>query len=241
MKINKVFDYDDFDSDELQPYRNLFGGHTRKTWENLMLCYGADALQCGGRALGLGCLKEALMFVYANKFESVIATDRAYYPGKYWGKQHYDVDELYQYAKISYPDSSITFKAMDMKDIEFDDETFDYIWSSSSVEHVGLLPDVVKVFTEIDRVLKPNGICGITTEWNLKPTDTIIKFANVLCFDQNVLDSIDKATRLTLVSDLSVWQSDNPHNREKAFYRGKTNHGTRPTDYTSASIFWRKE
>jgi len=246
MNVNKIFDYDDFSSDELSQYRHLFGGLSRKSWENLILMYGFDKLGCleGDKvALGLGCLIEPLIFVYANFCKHVYVTDRAYSPGIMWGKQNYTPEQVYTFNKIPYDKSKLTVLPMDMKQLDFDDSMFDFVWSSSSVEHVGMLEDVLRCFGEIERVLKPGGVCGMTVEWNLEPTDKILKFGNILCFDTNVLDAISKkCPTLKLIEPVVTARSDNPKNREPAFLRGKTNFPNvhKWVDFTSASIFWRK-
>ncbi len=61
-------------------------------------------------------------------------------------------------AKEYYPDGN--FKVMNMTKLEFEDDSFDGIWSSGSIYHVPK-KDVGKVFKEFRRVLKKNGVLGI--------------------------------------------------------------------------------
>ncbi|HXN47774.1 MAG TPA: FkbM family methyltransferase, partial [Bryobacteraceae bacterium] len=51
--------------------------------------------------------------------------------------------------------------------IDYPERTFDVVWSCSSVEHVSTLPELVQIFREIHRVLKPGGHALITTEFSL--------------------------------------------------------------------------
>lgn len=57
-----------------------------------------------------------------------------------------------------YPEGE--FKQMDMRVLEFDDNSFHGIWSSGSIYHVSKL-EVKKVMAEFKRVLKPNGIVAV--------------------------------------------------------------------------------
>jgi SAM-dependent methyltransferase len=247
VNINKVFDYDDFSSPEFVEARAMTGsGLHRKSWENLIMTYGFKRLGCfdsGKTALGLGCLVEPLIFLYSNHFSHTYATDVAYYPKKFWGKDNFSPEQVYCTAKIPYDRSKLTVLPMDMKKLDFDSGSVDVVWSSSSVEHVGVLEDVLRCFSEVERVLKPNGICGMTVEWNLDYQDKIIKFYNVLCFNMRVLDEISKrCPKLALVEPMTLDRSDNPKNREPEFLRGKTHFPVHKghVDFTSASIFWRK-
>lgn len=60
--------------------------------------------------------------------------------------------EMVDIASANYP--NLTFKYADAESIPEDDDTFDVVIANYVVHH---LPDPVKVFSEIARVLKPNG------------------------------------------------------------------------------------
>lgn len=61
-------------------------------------------------------------------------------------------------AQCYYPNGD--FRQMDMRNLLFDDTTFDGIWSSGSIYHVPK-SEVRIVVKEFQRVLKPNGVVGI--------------------------------------------------------------------------------
>ena len=61
-------------------------------------------------------------------------------------------------AREYYPDGD--YKVMNMTKLEFEDKTFDAIWSSGSIYHI-TKEDVGKVFKEFRRVLKENGVLGL--------------------------------------------------------------------------------
>jgi len=248
VNVNKILDYDDFSTNEFVEIRRITeSGYHRKSWENLALTNGFMRLGCfddKNIALGLGCLVEPIIFIYTKYFKHTYATDIAYYPDKFWGKQSFTPEQVYASAKISYDRDKLTVLPMDMKKLEFDNDTIDIVWSSSSVEHIGGLEDILACFKEIERVLKPSGACGMTVEWNLDYQDKVVKFNNVLCFNICVLDKIKEVCpRLVLVEPMQTTRSSNPKNLEPEYFRGKTNFPKQHkshVDFTSASIFWRK-
>ena len=56
-----------------------------------------------------------------------------------------------------------------MRQIEFPDESFDFAYSSSSVEHIGGWDDFRAHLAEVRRVLKPGGVHVLTTEFVYGP------------------------------------------------------------------------
>lgn len=252
MRINKLFDYADFSDPEFaKVQKEIFevGCDRRKTWEFVIMAYAINKLTSANSvALGLGCLHENLIYIFANRFKYTYATDIAYYPKddpklKLWGEEGYTIDDVYK-SNIPYDRNKLTVLPMDMTNLEFPNDMFDVVWCSSSVEHVGELSDVLGCFKEVERVLKPNGIFSITSEWNLNyETTQAVKFANVQTFDYYVLGEVEKvAPKLKLVEPLSLERSNHPKNLEKDYMLGKTNdfYGD-ACDYTSVSLVWRKQ
>ena len=247
MNICKVFDYDDFSSEAFNGVKGFATfGMTRKSWENYMFMYGfikTGILRNDVVALGLGCLTEQWPFILSNYVKHVYATDTAY--GKRpWGKVTVSPEDVFGYAKVDYIRDNITFHDMDMRNISYDDTSFDLVWSSSSIEHTGkTTEDMIVVFKEIERVLKPEGICAITTEWSLEQTPKPAQWHNVFCFDERVVSAIlDACPTLYLYEPINTIQSDNEKNKDPEYLRGKTHFGApRSVDFTSASLFFVKE
>jgi len=254
MRINKRFDYADFGDPEYQAGQEEFGevgGTSRKSWEFVTMSLGLKQMgvfNCDKLALGTGCLKENIIYYYANRFKHTIATDIAYYPDGdrdssiLWGGEGYSISEVLD-SPLLKNKSTLTARPMDMRKLDVPDESMDVIWSSSSVEHSGGLADVIQCVVEAQRALKLGGIFAITSEWNLTPENGIaIRFANVQSVDDYVLGKIAEATpNLELVEPLSLERSDHPKNLEKEYMLGKTNrfYGN-IIDYTSIQLFWRK-
>ena len=57
------------------------------------------------------------------------------------------------------------------EDLKFKDNTFDFVFSFSSIEHFGGHEAAAKTMREIERVIKPNGIACISTEFIINKSD----------------------------------------------------------------------
>jgi hypothetical protein len=52
---------------------------------------------------------------------------------------------------------------MDMRDLKFPDDSFDFCWSTGAFEHIGEDEDFRRHFSEVHRVLRPGGVYAFTT------------------------------------------------------------------------------
>jgi SAM-dependent methyltransferase len=57
---------------------------------------------------------------------------------------------------------------MNALELRYEDESFDAIFSSGSIEHFGSFENIRTSVEEMYRVLKPGGIAGISTEFRLE-------------------------------------------------------------------------
>jgi SAM-dependent methyltransferase len=72
------------------------------------------------------------------------------------------------YAPFPYRHNCLTFLKMDGRYLAFRESTFDVVYSLSSIEHFGGLDGAVATIGEMARVLKPNGILALATEYVLE-------------------------------------------------------------------------
>ena len=94
----------------------------------------------------------------------IIDNELAKYFGQVVGT---DIDnEAIKFAKKKFKRKNLKFKVEDAMGLSFKDETFDLVVCTHVYEHV---PNVEKLFKEIHRVLKKNGICYLAAQNKIFP------------------------------------------------------------------------
>jgi len=139
----------------------------RKIWEFCQIIYGLRKLKRlspEAIALGIGCGHEELMYFFANKIKMVYAIDL--YEQAYLGGEADDDVLIHpdKYAPFHYRADHLKIMRMNAKSLQFNDNTFDFVFSLSSIEHFGSRKSQLEALKEMRRVLKPAGILAITTE-----------------------------------------------------------------------------
>ncbi len=139
----------------------------RKAWEFALCIYGLEKLGVvhpDSIALAVGAGHERPLFYFANKIKEMVATDLYNDEGfKVEGNSEM-LTNPGKFAPFSFRNECLTVKQMDGTDLEFNDETFDFTFSLSSIEHFGSNENRRKAIKEIYRTLKPGGIAAISTE-----------------------------------------------------------------------------
>ena len=240
--IARLFDYADFTSELYTSYAFIPGWENlnRKAWENFALTEGLEKLGAlKGVGLGLGCGREALLRVFPQRLNYSIVIDTAYVSKDCYPWEHFTPRQIQEWSGID--ESRLLVLPADMRQIPFKEESFDVVWSNSSIEHIGDVSTVLHCFADIERVLRPDGVCGITTEWNLTGTKEVVYFHQMVCFDYNLLRMISQAAPgLQLVEEPNVERSTHPSNQCRGYLAGRTHDVRWPVDFTSVSLFWRK-
>lgn len=142
----------------------------RKTWEHVHIVYALNRLgylHSGNRGLSIGAGREPILYYLAHKVKKITGIDiyEGYYLG---GEDEADVcRHPAKFAPFVYPQANLELLQMDARQLEFGDRCFDFIFSASSIEHFGGLKDIEKAIREMYRVLKPGGVCVVTTELKL--------------------------------------------------------------------------
>jgi SAM-dependent methyltransferase len=149
----------------------------RKAWEWVQTVYGLDSLgmiRPDARALGVGVGWEPLSFFFANHMAEVVATD-LYPVESEWTDREGNpriLEDPKDFAPYPYPEDRVRFLRMDGTRLEFPDNSFDVVWSCSSIEHFGRHPGATRSMKEVERVLKPGGVASVITEYVLPHAQT---------------------------------------------------------------------
>ena len=147
------------------------GNEDRKFWEIGMALLSVRRCvpqENRVRALGVGAGKEATNFILTNLFSEVLATDR--YGGPAWAS---DAPALmlnrpeYFAGQLPFIPERLVVQHMDARELRYKDGLFDFIYSSSSLEHFGSDEDIARSIAEMARVLRPGGILSISTEFRV--------------------------------------------------------------------------
>lgn len=116
------------------------------------------------RGLAMGAGTERLIYAIVPEVAHVTVTD-LYLPDSGWVGVRTDspLDLVMKKAPWPVPAEKIDAMAMDMRDLKYPDESFDFCWSTGAFEHIGNDEDFARHFREVDRVLKPGGVYVYTT------------------------------------------------------------------------------
>jgi SAM-dependent methyltransferase len=186
LGYNRLCHREDFEHPALLPlFREIFphelerlgpafprGRETRKDWEVAMAARTLRDFGClhrGSEILGVGAGHEPTVFWLTNHVGRVFATDLYLEPGVW--KEFADSSMLTDPGR-HYPSRweprRLVVQHMDGRDLMYPDNTFEGIFSSSSVEHFGGPEEVRRSVEEMHRVLKPGGILSLSTEFRLE-------------------------------------------------------------------------
>nr|WP_294529701.1 class I SAM-dependent methyltransferase [uncultured Rhodopila sp.] len=148
----------------------------RKQWEFAMILRAlseAGALRFDSTGISFGAGQERPLYAIANRVRQIWATD-LYSSDTAWPTARKDnARDLTDFVRAGSPFATISerisAKSMDMRAIEFPDDSFDFAYSSSAVEHIGEWSDFSAHLAEVRRVLKPGGVYVLTTDITFGP------------------------------------------------------------------------
>jgi SAM-dependent methyltransferase len=147
------------------------GVEYRKYWEvamTLRALRDLGALRPEGELLGVGAGAEATLFWLTRHVRRVFATD-LYIDNEEWATQAPPamLFDPSRFASCSFEPRRLVVQHMDALELRYPDESFDGVFSSSSIEHFGDLAAVRRAFEEMHRVLRPGGIAALSTEYRV--------------------------------------------------------------------------
>jgi ubiquinone/menaquinone biosynthesis C-methylase UbiE len=171
----KLCELEDFEIPDLRAMlREIEPGHTpveelhRKFWEYAMLGLFLEevgAIREDAEALSVAGGHEAPLFWMANTVARMVATD-IYGDGSFSYREA-DSSMLTNpqaYAPYPYREDHLEVLHMNALQLDFPDESFDIVFSLSSIEHFGGPRAAAQAAREMSRVLRPGGYAVIVTE-----------------------------------------------------------------------------
>jgi SAM-dependent methyltransferase len=185
----------DSNLDHIKAYGRHFprGRESRKHWEIAMTLRAfrdLGVLREDAQVLGVGAGREATIFWLTNHVGRVFATD-LYLTDDPWSATDSDYGMLVNpewFYEGEWNQRRLVVQHMNGLDLRYEDESFDGIFSSSSVEHFGELEDVRRSIEELYRVLRPGGVLALSTEYRLEGPPP--GHPGVLMFDASQLRSL---------------------------------------------------
>jgi SAM-dependent methyltransferase len=191
-------------------------GHLRrKLWEYAYLTLFLEdtgLLRDDAQILSVGAGHEEVLFWLANRVGRVVATD-IYGEGGF-AEGEADASMLTDpsaFAPYPYREERLEARWMDARALDFPDDTFDAVFSLSSIEHFGTQPDVGRAAREVGRVLKPGGVAFIVTEcfvgrhpMNSKLVQTAIRWGT-LNRKMRKASPVRRAVDVFTPEELRVW------------------------------------
>ena len=145
----------------------------RKQWEFAIIfdrLLKAGVLRHDAIGISFGAGRERLLYTLANHVQQLWATD-LYSDTTIWSEARTDNLDQFLRSNPLFPSrlDRLSARHMDMRQIDFPDESFDFAYSSSSVEHIGDWDDFRAHLAEVKRTLKPGGVYVMTTEFIYGP------------------------------------------------------------------------
>jgi SAM-dependent methyltransferase len=189
-----LHDFDDPDVlaaiSSLVPERDPLAHVERKVWEFAMVqlfLEDAGRLHESTEVLSVGAGNERILYWLADRVGRVVATD-IYGHGAFAGREAQPsmLEDPRAHAPWPYREDHLEVRWMDGRELEFDDASFDAVFTVSSIEHFGGPRDVARAAAEIGRVLRPGGHAIVITEClvrrhplNAAPVDAALRAATL--------------------------------------------------------------
>jgi Methyltransferase domain len=175
--------------DQAMPLNHFRRRSPRKWWEWDYIADCAEqlgVLSPSTRAVGLGAGDEPLIFYFAQDCGHVIASD-LYSSDTAWSEARFaSTSHVLDASPIPYPRNRVEVLNADMRQTGIAEQSIDFVWSCSSIEHVPTLVDIFAVFKEMDRIVRIGGYAILTTEYCV--TDNTYLLPGVNAWNAKIFD-----------------------------------------------------
>jgi SAM-dependent methyltransferase len=148
------------------------GEEHRKPWEVAMSARALrdfGALRGDAEILGVGAGSEATIFWLTRHVKRVFATD-LYLTEDSWSAMDSGAGMLHspeRETSLDWNPRRLVVQHMNALELRYEDDSFDGIFSSGSIEHFGGLDDIHGSVAEMYRVVRPGGVVALATEFRL--------------------------------------------------------------------------
>lgn len=177
----------------------------RKSWEWSFVSqalYERDMLRAGRRGMGFAVGQEPLTSLFASMGCEILATDldlqAADQEGWVEGKQHAAGLEQLNRSGLCTPElfaSNVRFRSVDMRKIPDDLTSFDFVWSSCALEHLGSLRYGMDFVKDALKCLRPGGIAVHTTEFNVESDTKTLESGHDVIFRRRDFEELARELR----------------------------------------------
>lgn len=177
----------------------------RKIWEWNVIAQALDErdmLRSGRRGIGFAVGTEPLASLFASRGAEVDATDIASGDvSAAWAASNEhaaSLDALFHSNIIDRPafDERVRFFPADMTDLTpLPDQTYDFLWSSCAMEHLGSLQDGLDFVANAMRLLKVGGVAVHTTEFNVADLEDTLKEGPAVIYREGDIRKLDGMLR----------------------------------------------
>ncbi|MFN8525220.1 MAG: class I SAM-dependent methyltransferase [Chloroflexota bacterium] len=179
---------------EIERFGHSFphGCEYRKHWEVALAALTmrrGGVLRSDATVLGVGAGNEPTAFWLTNHVARVFATDLyASHSGWQESASATMLTNPGRFWPGPWNARRLVAQHMNALDLQYEDESFHAIFSSSSIEHFGTPADVRRALAEMYRVLAPGGVLSISTELRLAGPPPGVP--GILMFSQSELSDI---------------------------------------------------
>jgi SAM-dependent methyltransferase len=202
----------------------------RKQWEFAMILQALkkqDLLKANNVGLSMGSGNETVLYAIARHVKHLTVTDLYNTESSWECAQASHPDEYIRKSKpFPVDDAKLSAFNMDMRSLAFEDDSFDFAYSSCAFEHIGDDEDFLQHLHEVHRVLKDHGVYVMTTEFTF--ADKTIPIRNNFLFSADHLDRLFAKSKFTPESKFDARltkQSANfpiPGQVDDLFYQGES-------------------
>lgn len=139
--------------------------------------------------------------MFAAYGADILATDLNAEPSDLWAKTGQQVQTLEQFhwpnlISANEFNARVNFQPVDMRDLSaLLSGSFNFLWSSCSLEHLGSLEQGLEFVENAMDLLKPSGVAVHTTEFNISSLDETLETGPNVIYRQKDLRQLEQRLR----------------------------------------------